>query len=289
MSQPASPRRESAFFRRLAHLGALRGPRDFLRLAPGPIGAAFGAALPEVRRRVIRNLRRIHGRRTPLREHLDALETLSNYAACFAEAIASGREDVKPRLTVHGEPRLQAALARGGVVIVTAHIGPWELTAQQLGRTLSAEVMIVMQREPNEAAGKLQDEHRSARGLNVLHVGDNPFDALPLIAHLKRGGVAALQLDRVPPNGRILGAPLFGKPFHAPEGPFRLASLSGASVVPVFARRLDFFDYELQIDEPIELSRRPSPAELERAAARALRSMESWLSRYPTQWFHFSK
>lgn len=289
MSHPASPRREGAFLRQLAHWGALRGPRDFVRLSPRPIGAVFGMAVPEVRRRVVRNLRRIHGRPRALLDQLQALETLGNYASCFAEAIASEREDVEPRVTVHGEQRLEAALARGGVVIVTAHIGPWELTAQQLGRALSAEVMLVMQREPNTVAGELQDYHRSERGLKVLHVGAHPTDALPLIAHLKHGGVAAMQLDRVPPNGRVIEVPLFGEPFAAPEGPFRLASLSGALVVPVFARRLGFFDYELSIAEPIALGRRPSAEELRRAAGQAIYAMQQSVQDSPTQWFHFSE
>ena len=289
MSRSASPLREGAFLRQLAHWGALRGPREFVRLSPRPIGAAFGLAVPEVRRRVVRNLRRIHGRRRPLLDELQAFETLANYASCFAEAIASGRDDTAPRVTVHGERRLSEAVARGGVIVVTAHVGPWELTAQQLGRALKAEVMLVMQRETNTEAGELQDYHRSERGLKVLHVGAHPTDALPLIAHLKQGGVAAMQLDRVPPNGRVIEVPLFGERFAVPEGPFRLASLSGALIVPVFARRLGFFEYELSIAEAVGLERRPSAEQLKVAAGQAIAAMQAWIERNPTQWFHFSE
>jgi phosphatidylinositol dimannoside acyltransferase len=287
MSEQTPPRRESAFLRRLAHWGALRGPRSFLQLSPKPIGALFGLALPEVRRRVVRNLRRVHGERPALREQADAVATIANYAACFTEAIASERPDARPRVRVHGEERLHAALGRGGVVLVTAHVGPWDLAAQQLRSSLQADVIIVMEREANEAARQLQDRHRSERGIKVLHVGQHPTDALPLIAHLKKGGVAALQLDRVPPSGRVVSAPLFGEPFGAPEGPFRLASLSGAQVVPVFARRLGFFDYELAISEPISLVRRPSAAELAGAVGQAVSAMEAFIRGCPTQWFHF--
>jgi lauroyl/myristoyl acyltransferase len=287
MSEETAPRHESAFLRRLAHWGAQRGPRGFLRLSPGPIGAAFGVALPDVRRRVVRNLRRIHGARPALREQLDAVQTLSNYAACFAEAMAAGRPDAAPRVRVYGEERLRAALAEGGVVLVTAHVGPWELTAQLLGSELSADVVLVMERERNEQAREVQDHYRGQRGLKVLHIGEHPTDALPLIAHLKKGGVAALQLDRVPPSGRVLSASLFGEPFGAPEGPFRLASLSGASVLAVFARRVGFFDYELEVAEPIRLPRRASPEQLQHAAQTALSAMQAFVQQTPTQWFHF--
>lgn len=287
MSQLGPPRRENAFFRRLAHWGALSGPRAFLRYSPPSIGALFGITLPSVRRRVVRNLRRVHGRRGAWQEQREAVETLSNYAACFAEAIASTRKDVTPRVVVHGDERLKAALAQGGVVLVTAHVGPWELTAQMLGSELTADVLIVMEKEANAEAGRLQDLHRGARGLKVLHVGQHATDALPLIAHLKKGGVAALQLDRVPPSGRVLSVPFFGQPFSVPEGPFRLAGMSGARVVPVFARRRGFFEYELVVSEPIALGRRPTDEELKRAAGQAIRAMEAFVQSCPTQWFHF--
>ena len=202
MAAADTPRREqSAFLRRLAHWGALKGPRAFVRLSPGPIGAAFGLALPDVRRRIVENLRRVHGQRGALREQLDAMDTLANYASCFAEALAGARPDAAPRVVVEGQQRLRDALTQGGVVLVTAHVGPWELSAQLLGQHLSADVVLVMEREPNAEARELQDGWRSERGLRVLHVGAHATDALPLIAHLKQGGVAAMQMDRVPPSG----------------------------------------------------------------------------------------
>ncbi len=288
MAEEKAPRRENAFFRRLAHWGALSGPRSLVRLSPKPIGAAFGVALPALRARIVRNLRRVHGVRRAWREQVEAVETLANYAACFAEAIASGRPDAVPRLAVRGQERLSAALAQGGVVLVTAHIGPWELTAQLLGRELTADVIVVMQREANAEAREIQDRHRSARGLRVLHIGEHPTDALPLIAHLKKGGVAALQLDRVPPSGRVLSVSLFGTPFVVPEGPFRLASMSGAQMLPVFARRVGFFEYELEISEPIALGRRASADELQAGAQQAVAAMQAFVQQCPTQWFHFA-
>jgi lauroyl/myristoyl acyltransferase len=289
MGEKTAPRRENAFFRRLAHWGALSGPRGLVRFGPAPIGAAFGVALPTLRRQIVQNLRRIHGPRSAWREQLEAVDTLVNYAACFTEAIASGRADVTPRVTVRGEERLRSSLAAGGgVVLVTAHIGPWELTAQLLTRELTTDVIVVMEREANAEARELQDHYRSQRGLRVLHIGQHPTDALPLIAHLRKGGVAALQLDRVPPSGRVLTVPLFGEPFAVPEGPFRLAGLSGAQLLPVFARRRGFFEYELEISEPILVGRRPRPEELQAGAQQAVSAMQAFLAECPTQWFHFT-
>ena len=188
MEGAITPRREqSAFLRRLAHWGASKGPPALLRYGPAPIAAAFGLALPDVRRRILDNLRRIHGPRGAWREQLDAMDTLANYAACFTEAMAAGRADAAPSVKVAGAEHLQAALVAGGVVLVTAHVGPWELAAQLLGAELQANVVLVMEPEPNAEARELQDGWRSERGLRVLHIGAHPTDALPLIAHLKQG------------------------------------------------------------------------------------------------------
>lgn len=287
-SETTAPPEQSAFLRRMAHWGALKGPRGLLRWGPRPIAAAMGLVLPQVRQRIVRNLRRVGGERAPWREQLDVLETLGNYGACFAEAMAANREDAVPRVEVRDNERLKAALGRGGVVIVTAHVGPWEMTAQLLGSDLAANVVLVMEPEPNAQARELQDRWRSERGLRVLHVGAHATDALPLIAHLKKGGVAAMQMDRIPPSGRVLTPTVFDSPFFVPEGPFRLAALSGASVVPVFARRSGFFQYELSVAKPITLARRPSPEELLAAAQRAADAMQDRIRESPTQWFHFT-
>lgn len=288
MTDVSAPRRESALLRRMAHWGAMSGPRAFVRYSPAAIGAAF-LAVPDVRRQVVGNLRRIHGVRPAWREQLDALETLSNYASCFAEAIASGRSDVQLRLShVHPE-RMHDSLKASGVVAVTAHVGPWELTGQMLRPEVEADAVVVMEREANAEALAFQDRIRNERGMRVLHIGAHPTDAIPLIAHLKDGGLAAMQLDRVPQAGRALEVSLFGQPFRVPEGPFRLASIGEAALVPVFTRRLGFFEYELEVSEPIRLGRRPKPEELQAAAQTAADAMQAFVARSPTQWFHFPR
>ncbi len=288
MSPTDAPRREqSALLRRMAYWGARQGPAPLLRFSPKPIGVAIGLLLGDVRARIVRNLRRIHGPRSVLRDQLDALATLANYAACFAEALAAGRDGILPRVSIAGEESLTAALARGGVVLVTAHVGPWDLMAQLLRSAVVAEVMIVMDPEPNAAAREIHDRLRGEQGVKVLHVGGHVTDALPLIAHLRKGGIAALQMDRVPPSGRVLDVQLFGQPFGVPEGPFRLAAMSGVPLVPVFARRVGFFDYEVTITEPISVPRKASADEILTAASLAVAAMESFVTENPTQWFHF--
>jgi lauroyl/myristoyl acyltransferase len=59
-------------------------------------------------------------------------------------------------------------------------------------------------------------------------------------------------------------------------------------VIPVFARRLGYFDYEVEVSSALRLERTSSADDLRRAAADASRALEAFVARYPTQWFRFS-
>ena len=282
-------RPDSAFLRRLAYAGARFGPRFVIEHSPKLFGTAFALALPETRQRVRENLRRVKGRQGFLTEQRDVVQTFTSYAACLAESLGIERADGQNTdVTVLGEQRLRSVLAAGqGVILVTAHIGPWDCAAHLLAKGFSADVIVVMLAEPNEAARELHDAVRARTGVRVVHVGDHPLDALPLLRHVRGGGVVAVQLDRAAPGGRSLDVELFGGKEQVPEGPFRLAALSGAPIVPIFAHRVGYFRYEFSVEEPIWVRRQATPGELREAAASAAQTMQSFISRHPTEWFHF--
>ena len=283
-------RPDSAFLRRLAYAGARFGPRFVIEHSPKLFGTAFALALPETRQRVLRNLRRVKGQRPFLTEQRDVVQTFTSYASCLAESLGIDRADGQNTdLSLLGREHLRSALALGrGVILVTAHIGPWDCAARLLAKDFSADVIVVMLAEADEAARKVHDAVRERSGVRVMHVGEHPLDALPLLRHVRGGGVVAIQLDRAAPGGRALSVELFGGEESMPEGPFRLAALSGAPVVPIFAHRLGYFRYEFSIEAPIWVSRQASAADLQSAAACAARAMQSFISRHPTEWFHFS-
>ena len=283
-------RPDSAFLRRLAYAGARFGPRFVIEHSPKLFGTAFALALPETRARVLGNLRRVQGARGFLSEQRAVVQTFTSYAACLAESLGIERADAQDtQVSVIGKERLDGALAAGhGVILVTAHIGPWDCAARFLAKDISADVVVVMLAEPDAAARKMHDAIRERGGVKVIHVGDHPLDALPLLRHVRNGGVVAIQLDRPAPGGRSLDVELFGGIEHMPEGPFRLAALSGAPIVPIFAHRLGYFRYEVSIAAPIRVPKKASARQLQAAAASAAETMQSFISRHPTEWFHFA-
>jgi KDO2-lipid IV(A) lauroyltransferase len=279
----------SVGFRRWAFLGARHGPRAFVRLSPPLIGLIFGLALPAARRRVLSNLRRIFGRRDELTEAWDVARTFAQFAACLGESLGAGRDEgQRARYRVRGAERFRELREHGkGLIIATAHVGPWDAAARALGTSRQERVMLVMGGEPDARAETFHDLVRASGGLEVVRVGNHPLDALPLLTWLSEGNVAAIQVDRAPRGMDTLRGKLFGADFAVPRGLFTLSSLLGVPVLPVFASREGFFDYRVDVGFPVVVPPGASAEEYEQAAGFVLRQMETFLRAHPTQWFHF--
>lgn len=280
---------ETLFWRRAARWGATRAPWWFQQYAPPVIGWAAAAALPWARRAVKANLHRVRGDAPPLRDARDVLATFGAYASCLSEALANDTEEGRAatRVDVANEGCLEAALADGkGLVIVTAHTAGWDVVGPSFSAKHGLRMVLVTRAEADEGAGSYHDERRRRAGVEVAHVGD-PLASLPLLRQLKAGGVVALQLDRRLPEMRALRVPLLGDEGVLPEGPFRLAQVSGAPILPVFCERLGYRHYRVHVYEPRRLARRATKAEVDEVARHVAWAMTDFLRKHPTQWFHF--
>jgi KDO2-lipid IV(A) lauroyltransferase len=216
-------------------------------------------------------------------------KTFVTYATCLTEVLSSGSKNGEPaQLEIRGHSRFEDALSdEKGAVLVTAHTAGWEAAGPQLARDRGLRVMIVERAEEDAVSREIQDQARRAQGLLVAHVGDDPLSALPLMKHLRERGVVALQIDRTPPMLRARNVTMFGRPARVPEGPLRLAALTGAPIVPVFVARTGRGRYELVVRGPVRLSRSPGEAELDSAAQEIANSLSEFVRAHPTQWFHF--
>jgi KDO2-lipid IV(A) lauroyltransferase len=282
-------RTDGPLWRGLASFSAAHAPRPLVRYGAPSVAFAFALALPRVRARVRRNLRQVLGPRPYHEEVVDIFRTFSHFASCFTEALALGAPssgDVAS--TVVGAAHLERALARSrGVIAVTAHTGAWETAGPLLKKALGADMLIAMEREPDERARAIHDRTRQRSGVRIVHVGNEPLAVLPLFTHLRRGGVLGVQIDRAPSAMRSIPVRLFDVPARVPSGPFFLARATGAPLVPVFSFRSGHFRYEIHICRPVEIPRDADDEALQRAAQDVAAEMEQFIRSHPTHWFHF--
>jgi KDO2-lipid IV(A) lauroyltransferase len=279
---------DGAFWRRAARFGA-RGPDWFARYSPPVIGVVFCVLTRRHRRMVARNLHRVRGRRGLVQDAADVARTFATYASCLSEVLGDdpGTER-RIRASVSGERHVAQALAAGrGVIFATAHTAGWDTVGRIVSRDKGLRVMVAEAAERDASARAIQDEVRRGQGVAVTHVGDNPLSALPLVRHLRGGGVVALQIDRTPAGLRSRSVTMFGERSRVPEGPLRLASLTGAPIVPIFSARSGYRRYQVVATPAIVVTRSAGDVELDQAAQQMADAVQNFVRAHPTQWFHF--
>jgi KDO2-lipid IV(A) lauroyltransferase len=211
-------------------------------------------------------------------------EVFERFAMCFADLLSTNRAggplDRWVR-AVEGTERVDRAVAGGrGLVVLTAHLGNWELGGRLLAARLRRPTHVVMAPEADPGLDRVLRRPGEALDHRTLR---SPTDALALVAALRRGEIVALQGDRALGDGHDVAVDLFGAPALLPVGPFVLARAAGVKVLPAFCALGDDLRYLVIVAEPIGVG---AGGEEEALAAWA-RTLQDVVRRFPTQWFNF--
>lgn len=188
-------------------------------------------------------------------------------------------ERVARHMVEEGGELVEAALAAGrGVVLLTPHLGCFELTAQQVAQHTP---LTVMYRPPRKSALKPLVEGARARA--DLHLAPANLAGVRILARcLKKGETIGVLPDQVPQEGEGVWAPFFGRPAYTMTLPAKLAKMSDATILLTFAERLPHGRGFIVRFVPFEESLDGSPAE---QAAAINRAMEQLIARCPAQYF----
>ena len=253
----------------------------------------FFICMPRERAAARRNLRRITGK-TGLPNLLLAYRLFWNFSrflVAYTEIKDLDLDRFRDRMIGADEIEedLRRILAEGrGMIIVTMHLGHWDLGLKHL-TTFLRPVHVVMRNEDPEEVTCFAAEARRFPDLRVHQTGDDPLLAVDLMLALKRGEIVAIQADR-PVGKSVLPTPLFGAWTPLPTGPVQLAMATGAPLVPAFIPFDRGRRYRPLLLPPLRLDR-PRRGEEDRALREGMlllaRVMESVASLYPDQWFSF--
>jgi KDO2-lipid IV(A) lauroyltransferase len=269
---------------RAAAVAASALPRPArLRLAAA-LGGVAASALPAERARVETNLARVRPDLDAVARAALARDVFRHFAVCFADLIvANRRRRLSERLlaAIHGGEHVTDAGAAGrGVVVLTAHLGNWELAGRLLARTLPRPIHVVV---APEADPRVERFLRAVPGAVKFVTRRDPTSVLPLMGALRRGEVVAMQGDRGLGNRGDVATSFFGSPAPFPLGPFVLARAAGVAVVPSFCILERDRRYTITVGAPIAVT---EGAEAE-ALATWVRALETAVRVHPEQWFNF--
>ena len=176
-----------------------------------------------------------------------------------------------------------AARGRGkGVLVLTGHLGAWELSS--FYHSLAGYPMgMVIRRLDNPLVDRMVNRIRCLHGNRVLHKDDF---ARGLLAAMRAGDTVGILMDTnmTPPQG--LFVPFFGVLACSASGLARVALKTGAAVVPGFLLWEESEQqYVLHFYPELELaSTGDAEADATENTARFTAVIEDVIRQYPSQW-----
>jgi Kdo2-lipid IVA lauroyltransferase/acyltransferase len=265
-------------------IGAL--PRRLARLAGAAVGAVAWWVLPKLRRTGERNLELAYPE-MPAADRTRLLRRLYRYLGWqlgeFCQMPRYTRENTRDRVRYEGLENYLAAQERGqGVLIVTGHLGAWELSS--FWHSLMGYPMtMVIRRLDNARVDRLVNDIRCLHGNRVVHKDDF---ARGLLQAMKRGDTVGILMDTnmTPPQGVFV--PFFGVPACTASGLARVALRTGAAVLPGFlVWEASEQRYVLHFGEEIPLlATGNDEQDVVANTAQFTAAIEGFVRRYPDQW-----
>ncbi|KPK96624.1 MAG: hypothetical protein AMJ95_13150 [Omnitrophica WOR_2 bacterium SM23_72] len=196
------------------------------------------------------------------------------------------KEYVKKHMHIKNIDNFNHAMTKGkGVVVLTAHLGNWELGGIVIA-LMGYPFWVVALAHKHKKVNRFFNHQRESKGVKVVPLGKA---VKACINALNNNELIGLVGDRdFTEKGIVVN--FFGKPAIFPQGPAALSLKTGAPIVPGFMLRNKDDSYTLFIEKPIEFT--PSgdkEKDLRELIQRYIIIFEDYIRRYPDQWYMFRR
>lgn len=220
-----------------------------------------------------------------------ARNTFRRYAQYLIDLICTSRmseEELKGLISEasNDEVILKALQDGRGAILLTAHLGNWELGGMIL-KVLNLPVNIVYFPDRIWGVEKSRRRYREKKGVGQLAITGSPFSLVSMMQALRRNEIVCLQGDRNY-GRRGVKVNFFGSPVSFPPGPVMLAMTSKAPLIPIFIIQEEGKGYRFIVEDPVAIrdtGRREE--DIRENLARVASVLERYLKEYPDQWFNY--
>lgn len=194
---------------------------------------------------------------------------------------------IAEKVKCEGLSRIKEVLGKGkGAIIVTAHIGNWELGGNII-RKLGYPMLAVALPHKHNLVNNLFNQQREKCGISVVL----PQNAIrKFLEKLKSNESVALVADRdFGTHGLVMN--FFGYPTLLPKGPAVLSIKTGAGIIPSFFLYNPDGTYTLSFHQPVyplEINDQTVSDEmLKNTISQYITVVEEKIRQFPDQWLMF--
>lgn len=195
-------------------------------------------------------------------------------------------EYIKKNIRIENVTYFDEAISKNkGVVVLSAHLGNWELGAVVVA-LLGYHFWVVALPHKEKKVNDFFNFQRESKGIKIIPLGKAARKSLDI---LRDNGLLALAGDR-DFTGRGAIIDFFGKPAIFPEGPAALSLKTGASIVPGFMLRNPDDTFTLRIEKPLEFTSTGDKNEDKKQLMKKyIKIFEQYIRQYPDQWYMFKR
>lgn len=185
------------------------------------------------------------------------------------------------------ENLLEIANGGSGGILLSAHVGNWEVAGHFLQR-LNTNIHVVMYDGEHQQIKDYLAEVTGERRFNVIVVRDDLSHVYAIGEALQKNELVCMHADRFVKGSKTRSAEFLGQEALFPAGPFVLAAGFNVPVSIVFAFKESSDHYHFHGSPPVRRKEGESGSGyLERLFTLFLQQMESKVRRYPNQWFNY--
>lgn len=213
-----------------------------------------------------------------------------NIGRTIAELSRSAMTARRGRLyhrSVTGENHFQQALAqKTGIILISAHLGNWEIGLQDLAVRLEKPIGLVVRPISPAVLDRWVNSQRGRSGNQIIYK-KNAFAAM--MKTMRDGGIIALMVDM---SVRKQSVPVrfFGHRARASHAAALLAARSKAVILPLFSYRGPDGRLAGEIGPPVPISRsRNLKSDLKQNTQILTDIVEAAIRRHPDQYFWIQK
>ncbi|HSP45364.1 MAG TPA: lysophospholipid acyltransferase family protein [Chthoniobacterales bacterium] len=244
------------------------------------------------RRAIVANLAVVLPGSSRAMNYLRAFRTLYNFAWTISEAAIARILKLEFSYEIIGAEWLEELGTAPGAIVLTAHMGSYDLGAALFAEKFHRELRVVRAPEPDQRSAEHLSASLEKAGAGGVKVDYNTAGALlsfDLLKALRDGEIVSIQGDRVEGPVAQVTAQLFGRDAPLPNGPFVLGLVAKVPIYPLFIARTGCRSYQIIVREPIRLE---ASGAREEDIARGVRVwcavLQDMIADHWDQWFAFT-